>query len=227
MAGKHEDADDKRRQVGAACPPVGPADGGAGGGHVVGRGAGGTRGLIAGIAQVEKGGVAEIGVGLKRFDGLVARGVPNEGEPDAFCEKRRGCLADEGQIGRGRDEVPVAAAVLHGEFAEDFGEAGDGDVLTAAFPAPGRVLTVEAFHRAAREEDAAAAVFADERRLFAEVRSPAEDARKRPRAAEAGLAVFAVHSAGARAESAWFHVRGLYHNVQHPIPTSRRRRLVI
>jgi len=83
-----------------------------------------------------------------------------------------------------RDEVPVLDAVLQRERAEDFGQFGDRLVRALAAPAPRRVLAVEALHRAAREEDAAGAAFSRQRRFLAEMRSPAEDARRIPRAAE-------------------------------------------
>ena len=152
--------------------------------HVPRRGARRDRRLVPRIPEVEKRPVAEVLVRLERLDALVAGGVPDERQPYALVKERLHRLADERQVRRRRDEVPVLDLVLHRELAEDPGQFGDRLVHALAAPAPRRVLAVEALHRAAREEDAAAAALARQGRLLAEVRPPPEDARRPARAAE-------------------------------------------
>ena len=161
-----------------------------------------ARRRVTGVAHIDEGDVAEVAVGGERLDRLVPRGVPYEGELDALCEQGRRGLADEGEVGRGRDEIPVRAAVLHRKVTQDFREARHGNVVSLSVPAPRGVLAVEALHRAAREEHASGAVFADERRFLAEVGPPAEYARKGTGLTESNGAGRTVGAAAARTEFA-------------------------
>ena len=209
MARQHEDAHDDAARGASGLLGVERAervpqvfDGGAGCGDVAGGGRGRARGRLFRVAEVDEGDVAEVAVFLQSLDALVAAGVPDERQTDAFGEERRGGGADVGQVGCGRDEVPVAAAVLDGEGAKDVRELGNGNVSSLAAPAPRRVLAIDALERAAGEEDRARAGLAADGRLLAEVRPPAEQAHAVARAAEAKLADAAVGRAAARAELA-------------------------
>jgi hypothetical protein len=64
------------------------------------------------------------------------------------------------------------------------------------------ILAVDAAHRAVREKDGARTARPGNRRLFAEVRAIAEDARQHARAAVAALAREAIRAACTRAKTA-------------------------
>ena len=179
----------------------------------------GNRRLVARIPEVKERPVAELGVFLQRLDPLVAARIPDKRQANALREERPHRLANERQVRRRRHEIPVLATVLRRQFAENRRQLGNRLVDALSAPAPRRVLAVEALHRAPGEEYAAAAALARERRLLAEVRTPAKDARRVARAAIADLAVPArrrapprtklaltrEHNASFRAAADWRH----------------------
>ena len=93
-------------------------------------------------------------------------------------------------------------AALSGEAFENGPQGRYGEVVAQTGLAPWMVLAVDAAHGAVREEHGAGAARAADRRLFAEVRAVAEDARQHTRAAVTEPAREAVRAASARAEAA-------------------------
>ena len=97
-------------------------------------------------------------------------------------------------------------AALPHELLEDAAQRLHREVVTAPGLAPRMILAIEAAQRAVREEDRAGAARAADRRLLAEVRAVAEDARQQVGLAVACLAGEAVDTARARAKAAGMEV---------------------